>query len=140
MGIKDQFAKFGAAQKNVQWSVSAFNEAGELVLSLWYDKDFLKKAPDSPHYIYTDRIDRWSGNGRNEMEVNLNKAWEQKSKIRAVLSKLTRSEDIEQVKAGADASEFPKTFYAKPDWAGELKVWNGTDFIIEFASEKKEDA
>ena len=36
MGISDEFKKFGAKQKNIQWSVSAFNDKDELVVSIRY--------------------------------------------------------------------------------------------------------
>lgn len=35
MGIKECFARYGAKLKNVNWSVSAENLRGELVVSLW---------------------------------------------------------------------------------------------------------
>lgn len=35
MGITEAFRCFGAKLKNINWSVSAENENGELVVSLW---------------------------------------------------------------------------------------------------------
>jgi hypothetical protein len=34
-GISEAFARYEARLKNVNWSVSAWKAAGELVLSLW---------------------------------------------------------------------------------------------------------
>ena len=58
MLISEAFASFKAKQNNVQWSVSAINENGELVVSLW-DQFFEKRSKDTITYV--DRTSRWSG-------------------------------------------------------------------------------
>lgn len=132
MGIRDAFAQLGAIQKNVQWSVSAWNNQQELVLSLWNDPAFLKKhAEKAKTYVYSDHVSRWSGLGQQEMKANLQQAWQQSAPIRIVLSRLNQPHQIELIKAGADASTFSKTFYAKPDWRGTLVLWDGDAFKIE---------
>ena len=135
MGIRDEFAKLGAKQKNVQWSVSAFNDQDELVLSLWHDPHFFKFDKDRHIQTYTDDIHRWSGLGRDEMARNLQKAWETGANIRLVCSRLKNPNDIQHIKAGVDASRFPKIFSAKLDWIGKLVKWDQHQFIIEFRQE-----
>lgn len=46
LGIKGAFAKFGATQRNVQWSVSAWTPDGELVVSVWAHHQ-KPKTPDA---------------------------------------------------------------------------------------------
>ena len=135
MGIKDEFAKFGAIQKNVQWSVSAFNDRDELVLSLWDHKDYLNFDREQRKYTYRDNIHRWSGLGRNEMEQNLNLAWQKGAVIRMIVSRLKNLQDMQQVNAGADASQFPKMFHAQTQLTGRLIKWDGAEFELEFVKE-----
>jgi len=72
MGIKDSFAKYGATLKNVNWSVSAENDAGELVVSLW--NQFFSK-PENGRIKYIDNVSRWSGHGNAEFRERIAKAY-----------------------------------------------------------------
>ena len=50
MLISETFANSGARQNNIQRSVSAVNESGELVLSLW-DQFFEKRSKGTMTYV-----------------------------------------------------------------------------------------
>ena len=126
MGISAEFAKFGATLKNVQWSVSAYNTKGELVLSLW--QHFFGKAV-AGKIRYEDNVSRWSGAGNKEFRRNLDQAFAGQQVIRAVLA---RTSNEAGVRSGQDASQFKNTFAARPDWIGKVLLWDGDHFIIEF--------
>ena len=132
MGIVDEFKKFNAELKNPNWSVSSISSNDELIVSLWGHKPLLSKHPTERKQIYRDCIDRWSGNGCNEFKRNLDLAFAAKLKIRPIISMLNNSSDFQHILAGKDASQYSKRFNAKIDWIGELKVWYGTNFEIEF--------
>lgn len=52
--------------------------------------------------------------------------------MRVILSMLNKQDDFKHILEGKDASQYPKRFNAKIDWIGELKIWDGTNFEIEF--------
>lgn len=126
MGISAEFAKFGATLNNVQWSVSAYNNKGELVVSLW--QHFFGKAVEGK-IRYEDKVSRWSGAGNKEFRRNLDQAYADKQIIRAVIA---RTNDEAGVISGQDASKFKNSFAARIDWIGKLLLWDGDCFIIEF--------
>jgi hypothetical protein len=130
--ISEAFGKFKAKQKNVNWSVSSFSDNNELILSLWdqYFKPTQNGGVKTMTYI--DRTSRWSGNGNKEFIVNLNLAHKENSIIRAIIAKTNRPDIVEH---GGDASTLVNTFNPKGDWIGELKVWDGDNFEIEFSRE-----
>ena len=136
MGIVDEFKRFNAELKNPNWSVSSISSNDELIVSLWGHKPLLSKHPTERKQIYRDRIDRWSGNGCNEFKRNLDLAFAAKLNIRPIISMLNKSSDFQHILDGKDASQYPKRFNAKIDWIGELKIWDGTNFEIEFRSER----
>lgn len=135
MGIVAEFKKFGAELKNPNWSVSSINSKRELVVSLWGHSPLFKKHPTERKQIYKDNINRWSGNGRNEFKINLNEAFSSHLRIRTVLAILKNSEDFKYILDGKDGSKFSKNFYAKTTWIGELILWDGENFEIEFCLE-----
>ncbi|TXS92760.1 hypothetical protein FV139_12350 [Parahaliea maris] len=130
MLISEAFAKFGAIQKNVQWSVSAVSESNELVVSLW-NQFFEKRSKDTMTYI--DKVSRWSGAGNNEFTAYLEKAFRDGLPVRAIIAK---SKQPEVIAAGGAASNLGNTFHPKTDWIGEITEWDGDKFEIEFRLDK----
>lgn len=129
MLISEAFSKYNAKQKNVNWSVSAFNDKGELVVSLW--EQYLKNTGNKS-ITYIDKVSRWSGLGNKEFIENLNIAQQKQTPIRIVIAK---TNDPQVVANGGDASKLKNTFSVKTDWIGELSLWNGDDFEIKFSQE-----
>ena len=136
MGIVAEFKKYNAVLKNQNWSVSAINDKNELVVSLWGHKPLLEWNPISKKQIYRDRIDRWNGHGKNEFKINLDIAHRDKLKVRTIIVMLEESSEFHHILAGKDASPYKKRFNAKRNWIGELTVWNGIDFEIQFKLER----
>ena len=133
MGISDEFKKFGAKQKNIQWSVSAFNDKDELVVSIWGHQPLLVFNKESSIQIYKDKVSRWSGLGNQEFRKNIEIAYLKNLKVRPII---TLSKNFEEILKGADGSQFKNTFNAKRNWVGIVKLWDGENFIIEFVEEK----
>lgn len=129
MGIQSCFAEYGAILKNVNWSVSSFNDKGELVVSLW-NQFFKKTAPRKLTYI--DRTSRWSGNGNTEFIKNLDKGFSENVIVRVVIA---RTDDEDAVRDGKDASKLKNKFHTRSDWKGKITVWDGDNFEIEFEPE-----
>jgi hypothetical protein len=130
MLISEAFATFRAKQNNVQWSVSAINVSEELVASLW-DQFFEKRSAGTMTYV--DRVSRWNGAGNKEFIRNLDHAHKNDLKVRAIIAK---SKQPDVVAAGGAASNLGNTFHPKPDWLGEIKLWDGDNFEIEFRQAK----
>lgn len=126
MGIKDCFAQYGATLKNVNWSVSAETQSGELVVSLW--KHFFSK-PENKTITYVDKVSRWGGLGNSEFRKRIAKAYESKQPVRVVIA---RTDNEEAVKRGEDASKFKNIFHVRKDWLGEVTIWDGDNFEIKF--------
>lgn len=129
MGIKDCFAKYGAELKNVNWSVSAENQKGELVVSLW--NQFFTPPRDGVT-TYVDKVSRWSGHGNTEFRERIQKAYDTKQDVRVVIA---RTDDEEAVRRGEDASKLKNKFHVREKWLGKVTVWDGDNFEIEFCSE-----
>ncbi|MEN8401190.1 hypothetical protein, partial [Acinetobacter towneri] len=110
VGIVSEFKKFDADLKNPNWSVSSISSNNELIVSLWGHKPLLSKHPTERKQVYRDRIDRWSGNGRNEFKKNLDLALEEKLKIRPIIAMLDKSSDFQNILDGKDGSQYPKRF------------------------------
>ena len=55
----------------------------------------LFKHPTERKQVYRDRIDRWTGNGRNEFKKNLAFALKEKLKIRPIIAMLDKSSDFQ---------------------------------------------
>ena len=127
MNRTEAFAKYGAKLKNFVWSVAAKNNRGELVLSLW--KQYFK--PGVGVITYIDKASRWKGPGNNEFRLYLDAAFKNGQIIRAVIG---RTNDEEAVASGVDAHSLDNTFHLREDWIGEVTVWDGDNFEIEFKS------
>lgn len=52
--------------------------------------------------------------------------------IRAVIA---RTNDESAVNHGQDASKLKNTFHARTDWIGQILLWDGNNFEIEFTKE-----
>jgi len=130
MLISEAFATFDAKQSNVQWSVSAINRSGEFVASLW-DQFFEKRSKSTMTYV--DRVTRWNGAGNGEFIRNLDRAYKNKLKVRAIIAKSKRPDVIA---AGGPGSNLGNTFHPKTEWVGEVTLWDGDNFEIEFRAEK----
>lgn len=130
MLISEAFASFKAKQNNIQWSVSAINGSDELIVSLW-DQFFEKRSKNTMTYV--DKVSRWSGAGNNEFIRNLDHAKNNKLNVRAIIAK---SKHPDVVAEGKAASNLGNTFHPKADWLGEIILWDGDNFEIEFKQEK----
>jgi uncharacterized membrane protein len=132
MLISEAFKKFKAKQKNVQWSVSAFNEKGELVVSLWH-QFFEPSTHDGKKAMkYVDKVSRWSGNGNNEFRDNFDQASKGNVVVRAIIAKTSSPDAIAR---GEDASKHNNTFTPKIDWVGSITKWDSDNFEIVFTQE-----
>lgn len=132
MLISEAFKKFKATQKNVQWSVSAFNEKDELVLSLWHQFFQPTKVNGQRAIKYVDRVSRWSGNGNSEFRENLDLATKDNVTVRAIIA---RTNSPEAIARGEDASKYKNTFTPKTDWVGSITKWDSDNFEIVFSKE-----
>ena len=129
MGIQSCFTEYNAVLKNVNWSVSAINDRGELVVSLW-NQFFKKTAPKKLTYI--DQVSRWSGNGNKEFISNLEKGYNSGMPVRVIIA---RTNNEAAIREGKDASKLKNRFHTRPDWKGKITLWNGDNFEIEFEPE-----
>jgi hypothetical protein len=127
LGINAAFAEYGAALKNPQWSVSAWTPSGDLVVSLW-DHHFRKGAP-AGMMDFADSFDRWSGHGNAEFRENVRKAHAAGNRIRLVSVK---TDQIERVQAGEDASKIRKEFFLRDDLLGRVLELNEERYVIRF--------
>jgi hypothetical protein len=125
-GISEAFAKHGARLKNVNWSVSAWNAAGELVLSLWAHH-YRKGEGGSAEYF--GKLSRWAGPGNSEFRANISDAYERRSPVRLVV---VQTESIDHVDSGEDASKVKKDFSARDDLVGEVTEFDGENYVIRF--------
>jgi len=125
LGYVEAFKSYDAKLKNPQWSVSAANSKGELVLSLW-EHHF--KKPVKGVITCKSRVDLWSGPGNNEFRENLKMAFETQQQIRVVIA---TSHDMVAWEAGKPHN---KSFNIKPDWIGKLVELN-EEYTIEFRQE-----
>lgn len=121
MRITDAFRTLGATQTNVQWGISGFNAANELVISLW-EKYFERTGPGT--LVYRDHVTRTQSPGMTELARNLDRAVTDGLLVRAIVVRMADGGEI--------ASEGRKTFSPKPDWIGKITHWDGEWFHIEF--------
>lgn len=126
-GIQRAFARFGATLKNVQWSVSAWNDADELVVSLWAHHHDRNSPAGTAEFA--DRLDRWRGPGNAEFRRNLALATERQSAVRVVIAS---TNDVAHVESGDDASKVKKSFDPKIDWIGRLVSLDGESYRFSF--------
>ena len=129
MGISDEFRGYGAKLKNIYWSVSAENDKGELILSLW--SHYFEKA-NGKTIRYTDNASRWSGPGNKEFRNRMDKAYKTSQNIRVVIA--TTNNEV-AVNSGSDASKLKNSFHARKNWVGKVILWDGENFQIEFTAQ-----
>jgi hypothetical protein len=108
----------------VNWSVSAWNAAGELVLSLWAHH---YRKGDNGSAEYFGKLSRWAGPGNNEFRVNIADAFERKSPVRLVV---VRTENIHRVESWENASKVKKDFSTREDLVGEVVELNDDDYVV----------
>lgn len=126
LGLKEAFAKYGAALRNVQWSVSAWAPDGSLVLALW--AHHYRKGEDGfPEYFGSAA--RWSGPGNKEFRENLARAKSENALIRLVISSTEHKDHIE---SGGDASKVKKDFHVREDLVGQVVEFDGDDYVVRF--------
>lgn len=129
LGIKDAFAKFGATQRNVQWSVSAWNSVGELVISVWAHH----QRPKTPGAMeFEAKASRWSGPGNKEFRENVQRAFETNAALRLVIAK---TDETRRVEASEDASQIQKEFSVRTDLVGRVVEWDGDRYVFRFERE-----
>ena len=127
IGIAEAFRKYGARLKNVNWSVSAWTDKGELVVSLW-DHHSVKDSPPGT-LAFADTFQRWSGPGNNEFRTNVQRAHEIGAPVRLVV---VRTLETNRVQSGEDASKISKTFGVRADLIGRVTAADNTNYVIEF--------
>lgn len=126
MLISEAFKAYGATLNNIQWSVSAFNDQYELVVSLW---DHLFETRAKGTITYVDKVSRWSGLGNDAFRKHLPLAYEENRVVRAVIVKTKKTSVID---AGGSGANLGNTFSIKKDWVGKVILWDGDNFEIEF--------
>lgn len=128
MLISEAFKAYGAKQSNIQWSVSAFNDKDELVVSLWIQ--YFKRIGEDTQ-IYVDKVSRWQGLGNVEFRKNIALAYANDSVIKVIIARSAKPNIID---AGGSGANLGNTFAIKKDWLGKVKLWDGDNFEIEFVS------
>lgn len=126
LGITEAFARYKATLRNPQWSVSAWTPAGELVVSLW-DHHYRKGPPGTMEF--SDSFTRWAGHGNNEFRANVRKAYEEQRAVRLVIVK---TDQVELIQAGEDASTVRKEFVLRDDLVGEVVDIDNDSYVIRF--------
>lgn len=127
LSLTSAFARYGAKLANPQWAVSAINSNGELIVSCW--KHYLEGADGK--LCYRDRLSRWAGNaaGNNLLREHLNKAISDDLPVRLVIA---RTDAMDIVDSGQDASQAPKTFGVRENLVGRVVTFDGDHFEIVF--------
>lgn len=125
-GISDAFRRYGACLRNVQWSVSAWTPADELVVSVW--QHHYRTGPDGTAE-FADSLDRWGGPGNQELRRNLQRAFDERRPLRLVIASTVHAD---QVQAGADASRLPMDFDVREELVGEVAELDGTAYVLRF--------
>jgi len=126
LGITEAFARYKATLRNPQWSVSAWSPAGELIVSLW-DHHYRKGPTGTMEFV--DSFERWTGHGNNEFRINVRKAFEEQSPVRLVIVK---TDQVERVEAGEDASTVRKEFFLRDELVGKVVKIDGDRYVFRF--------
>jgi hypothetical protein len=128
--LSEAFAEYGAKLVNPQWAVSALTDNGVLVMSCW--KHYFKSV--SGVLRYEDALSRWSANtvGNEMFKHHIEDAFNNKRPVRLVIAK---TDEIETVDSGQDASKVKKEFYSRPEMIGRITHFDGDKFIIDFQRE-----
>lgn len=126
LGIKDAFMKYRAVQRNVQWSVSAWNPDGELAVSVWAHH----QLPNTSGAMeFEASASRWAGHGNKEFRENVQRAFETNASLRLVIAK---TDEIKRVEASEDASKIKKEFSVRTDLVGKVVEWDGERYLFRF--------
>jgi hypothetical protein len=131
LGIKTAFARYGAALRNVQWSVSSWTPKGELVVSMW--EHHRRKDSPAGTLVFEDSVNRWQGPGNKEFRENLDKAFAMGVAVRLVI---VRTLDVAHIEAGKDASKVKKDFFPKEEVVGKVTEWDQDRYAITFTKAK----
>lgn len=123
MQITDAFRTLGATQTNVQWGISGFNAANELVISLW-EAFFEHTGPGT--LVYRDHVTRTQSSGMTELARNLDRAVAEGLIVRAIVARMATG--------GAPSADGKKVFSPRRDWIGKITHWDGEWFHITFCS------
>ena len=127
IGIKEAFAGYKATLLNVQWSVSAWNPAGELVVSLWAHH---RRKKSLPGYLeFEGSANRWKGPGNTEFRKNVARAFTTAAVVRLVIADTI---EVGRVEAGEDGSKIKKDFHLKEEVVGRVTEWDGENYIFRF--------
>ena len=129
LNFTEAFAKYGAKLPNPQWAFSAIAEDGSLVLSCWRHKITINEGV----WRYSDCISRLRQQtpGRNLLVGHLNQAHNEKLRVRIVIV-ATNEAGIAIVDAGEHASKLKKTFDVRVDYLGQVVLFDGDAYVIEF--------
>jgi len=122
------YKEYDATLRNVQWSISAWNSKGELVVSLW-EHSRIKNSPSGTVQFKNGRPMTYDSNGQKEFLKNVEKAHAEESIVRLVLVK---AEDPSSIEAGESGSDIKKTISVRPKWFGKVLTFNCSEFLIEF--------
>lgn len=126
LGIKEAFAKYEARLRNVQWSVSAWTPGGELVVSLW--NHHYRKGPLNT-MEFVGSFDRWKGHGNVEFRENVQTAYAGRNRVRLVIAK---TDEVERIEAGEDASKVKKEFFVRDEVVGEVLEIDHDRYVFRF--------
>jgi len=74
-------------------------------------------------------VNRWKGPGNKEFRENVAKAFKAQSNIRLII---VRTDQVERVEAGDDASKLKKDFHLKDNVVGKVIEWDGENYAFRF--------
>lgn len=126
LDFAEAFSKYGAKLKNVQWSVCADAPDGSLVVSLWQHHF---STPKDGAIFCRGSFARWSGPGNNEFRAKVINAFNTSQDIKVVIA---RTDQIDEVESGADASKLKNSFAIKEDWIGKVTSVAGDEYEFKF--------
>ena len=72
---------------------------------------------------------RWKGPGNKEFRANVAKAFESQANVLLVI---VRTDEVERVDAGDDASKLKKDFFLKEEVVGKVIEWDGENYAFRF--------
>jgi hypothetical protein len=78
---------------------------------------------------FSDSFTRWAGHGNNEFRANVRKAYEEQRAVRLVIVK---TDQVELIQAGEDASTVRKEFVLRDDLVGEVVDIDNDSYVIRF--------
>jgi hypothetical protein len=128
LSLSECFTRYGAKLVNPMWAVSAQATDGAIVISCW--SNYFSRL-DKETLRYTDTLSRWEGNsaGNNLLRKHLLLAQADPLPIRLVVATAQNTLAVDQ---GWDASKITKTFHVKPGLVGQLTLFDGDQFIIDY--------